>query len=361
MATMTSEEPKAKKDNGNGDAVVGALVKAKSGITPHDLAYAFAASGYFHDVRKVSQAIVKIAAGAELGLGPMASVNGIHFIEGQLAPGANVMATLIRRSPDYDYKILELNDLKCTIRYFRRAGNKWEQMEPDVTFTIDDARRAGLVKPRSGYEKHPQNMLFARAMSNGFKWHCPELAGGMPLYDKTDMEGIVEGEFVEEGSAGFLQASDLAGADRQAEAVGQGWPDPEEQAPRWKDEEFPPAPQWEGGPAPAEHELPQAPQTEPRQKNQWEDEIRTKAVALGLVENDFAVVAILNRSPLLQIPFGRLKLETALGWVCAWVEVTTELTRKAPSEQRQAVATERWSAARDKYIGIARRAMGLEL
>ena len=348
-----SEQSGEKKGNGNGEAVGAALIKAKQGLTPHDVAYAFAASGYFHDVRKVSQAVVKIAAGSELGLGPMASVNGIHFIEGQLSPGANVMATLIRRSladprggVSYDYKILHLDDVKCTIRFSRRfVGTKeWEHLQPDITFTIDDARRAGLVKPRSGYEKHPQNLLFARTISNGFKWHCPELAGGMPLYDRADMESVVEGEFREDVSTPFIVAGEVAAGD--------------DIDPPFEDEEFPPAPEWEGGPTPPEDTLPRAEPARERQPNQWEDEIRRVVLDLQLVSNEYAVTAILNRSPFRVVPFGRLDKVSAVAWFCVWGEVTDELGKKAPSEQRQAVAAERWEANKAKYLDWARAQLG---
>lgn len=45
-------------------------------------------------------------------------------------------------------------------------------------FTIDDAQKQGLIKPRSNWEKSPQNMLRARAVSNGVAMLCPEIFAG---------------------------------------------------------------------------------------------------------------------------------------------------------------------------------------
>jgi hypothetical protein len=104
-----------------------------------------------------------------------------------------LLAALIRRSELYDYEILELTNRNCTIRFSRNG----KALNPDSTFTLDDAQAAGILKPRSGWEKYPRNMLFARAISNGFRWHCPELGGGTPLYTPEDFGRITEGEFTE--------------------------------------------------------------------------------------------------------------------------------------------------------------------
>ena len=50
-------------------------------------------SGYFSDVKSEAQAIVKVMAGAELGLQPFASMTGIHIISGKPTLSANLIAT----------------------------------------------------------------------------------------------------------------------------------------------------------------------------------------------------------------------------------------------------------------------------
>ena len=44
---------------------------------------AMVASGYFSDMKQISQAVVKIQTGQELGLPPIASITGIHIIQGK--------------------------------------------------------------------------------------------------------------------------------------------------------------------------------------------------------------------------------------------------------------------------------------
>jgi hypothetical protein len=55
-------------------------------------------------------------------------------------------------------------------------------------FSIEDARKANLVKdhPKSSWRAYPKNMVWARAMSNGVRWFCPEVTGGIPVYTEAD-------------------------------------------------------------------------------------------------------------------------------------------------------------------------------
>ena len=65
-------------------------------------ATAMHASGYFGDVKSQAQAMVKVMAGAEIGLPPFASMSGIHIVNGKPTLGANLIATLVKNDPRYD-------------------------------------------------------------------------------------------------------------------------------------------------------------------------------------------------------------------------------------------------------------------
>lgn len=148
----------------------------------HSQAVAFAASGFFgKDVQKASQAVTKILAGQELGLTPMASMTGIYLVEGKVQVGATMLAAVVQRSEHFDYRILNLTDSHCEIQFIVDG----EPREPISSFTIEEAKAAGLAH-KNNWKHYPRNMLFARAMSNGVKWHCPDLLGGMPIYTEGD-------------------------------------------------------------------------------------------------------------------------------------------------------------------------------
>lgn len=156
------------------------------------LAQAMVASGYFPDVRHVSQALVRLVVGQKLGLSPFEAMTGIYFVNGKLAMSASLLASLIKRSGRYDYRVVELSNEQCVIRFFERRGEGWEPIGESI-FTLSDARRAGLVRPGSGWEKYPRNMLFARALSNGARWFCPDAILGS--YELSELNG--EGRLVE--------------------------------------------------------------------------------------------------------------------------------------------------------------------
>lgn len=162
--------------------------------TNHDpvaIGNVLAQSGYFSDAKQAAQAAVKVMAGEEVGLGPVASMTGIHIVQGKVTLGANIIAALVRRHPDYDYEVTEHTDQACEIRFTYKG-------KPAGTsrFTMDDASKAGLLKSPT-WKAHPRNMLFARAMSNGAKWYAPDVSAGAPLYTPDELGAEVDGETLE--------------------------------------------------------------------------------------------------------------------------------------------------------------------
>ena len=143
---------------------------------------AFAESGMFPDIRSAAQAIVKIQAGQEMGIPPFASMSGIHIISGKPTIGANLIAGRVKNSGKYDYKVLKLDDQSCILEFFEE-GKSLGKSE----FTKSDAQKADT----KNMGKYPKNMLFARAMSNGQKWFCPDVYY-TPVYTPGEVEETEE-------------------------------------------------------------------------------------------------------------------------------------------------------------------------
>lgn len=158
--------------------VPGQLAGPIAGLTVRNLddvltiAKVMAASGLFEDARDANRAAVKILAGLEVGIGPFAAMNGYHLIQNKAVPSAGILAGLLKRHPVYDYEVLEHSAERCVLRFTRHDA------ELGVSgFTMDDARTQGALSGRNQgtWQKFPRNMLFARAMTNGVKWFCPDL------------------------------------------------------------------------------------------------------------------------------------------------------------------------------------------
>ena len=149
-----------------------------------NMAKAFAESGMFADTKSAAQAIVKIQAGQEIGIPPFAAMTGIHIIQGKPTIGAGLIASRVKGSGKYDYKVIEASEKVCSIDFYQgntKIGNS--------TFTIEDAKKA-LTK---NIDKFPKNMLFARAISNGVKWYCPDIFSG-PVYVPEEMQVVTTEE-----------------------------------------------------------------------------------------------------------------------------------------------------------------------
>ena len=162
-----------------------AIIKSYSDV--ESVAKAMVASGFFTDATKVSQAIVKIMAGNEIGIGPFGSMNGIHIIQGKPAFGANIMASMVKSSGRYNYRVTEMTEKNCSIEFMEFFAGKWQTIGVS-SFNLDDAKRAGT----KNLDKFPRNMLFARAMSNGVRWYCPDIMNGSVVYTPEELGADVD-------------------------------------------------------------------------------------------------------------------------------------------------------------------------
>lgn len=146
----------------------------------------FFKSGMFSDIKSAQQAVVKIMAGAEMGISPFAAMSGIHIIQGKPTIGAGLMAARVKGFGKYDYRVLEHNDKVCSIEFGEKTPAGLKSLGTS-TFTIDDAKKAGT----KNIDRFPKNMLFARAMSNGVKWFTPDIYES-PVYVPEEMESVTE-------------------------------------------------------------------------------------------------------------------------------------------------------------------------
>lgn len=159
----------------------------------------FLASGYFDRASSAEQGIaqlaVKIMAGQEFGLQPFAAAQGIHIIQGRPALSANIMAAAVKASRRYDYRVRKNSADVVSIEFFQLIDSKWESLGVSE-FTAEDAKKAGT----QNMVKFPRNMLFARAISNGVRWYCPDVFSGNAVYtpEEFDVEVDVDtGEITE--------------------------------------------------------------------------------------------------------------------------------------------------------------------
>lgn len=154
----------------------------------HRVSKMLSMSGYFSDAKDAAQCGVKVLAGAELGFGAFASMTGIHIIKGKPSIGSNLMAAAVKRHPNYNYRVLEHSGDVCRIEFYERWDGKLQSVGISE-FTLADAKKAGT----QNLDKFAKNMLFARAMSNGVKWYCPDVFDA-PVYTPDELGASVDSE-----------------------------------------------------------------------------------------------------------------------------------------------------------------------
>lgn len=167
-------------------------------LIPHNLdavmrvGAVLAQSGYFKDARAESQAVAKVLYGMEIGIGPVSAMMSVHIIEGKPAPAANLVAARIKQSGRYNYRVREHSGERCRIEFFERAGAEWESLGM-VEWSMEDARRAALLG-RGPWKNYPRAMLFARAITEGARTHCPDVFGGAAVYTPEELGADVDAE-----------------------------------------------------------------------------------------------------------------------------------------------------------------------
>lgn len=138
-----------------------------------DVAKVFSVSGFFKDSRQLEQAMVKVIAGAELGMGPMQAMSSFHVVEGKVEMAGGAIAARIKASGKYDYRIVTKSRVRCEIAFFERIDGRREEIGREV-WDADRAQAAGLWG-KNVWKKYPDAMLFNRCIASGYRAYCPDV------------------------------------------------------------------------------------------------------------------------------------------------------------------------------------------
>lgn len=159
---------------------------------------------------KPESVLACILYGAEMGIGPMQSLNSIHVIEGRASMSPELMRAMVAR---YGHRIdvIENSNEACEMKGIRKDT----ESTATVRWTMADAKKAGLVG-KTNWDKYPRAMLMARCTSELCRILFPDIIAGLSytpeevasiegvelpieqlVEDVTAEEEIVEAEIVE--------------------------------------------------------------------------------------------------------------------------------------------------------------------
>jgi hypothetical protein len=120
--------------------------------------------------------------GRELGIGPMQSLRDIYPVNGRPALMASLMVARVR-GLGHRFRTVISDDRRAIVQIHRKGE---PEPEPQLQFTIDDAKRAELTG-KAVWRQYPKAMLWNRAASAACRRDCPEALGGA-VYTPEEIE-----------------------------------------------------------------------------------------------------------------------------------------------------------------------------
>ena len=123
---------------------------------------------------KPGNVLVAIQWGMEIGLQPMQAMQNIAVINGRPSIWGDAMIALVRACPAFEYITETQTDREATC-VIKRKG------EPEAvrTFSMEDAKKAGLMGKSGPWTQYPKRMMQMRARSWALRDVFPDVLKGM--------------------------------------------------------------------------------------------------------------------------------------------------------------------------------------
>jgi hypothetical protein len=135
------------------------------------------------------QAMIIIVAGQEMGLQPLQALRTMSFIRGRLTMTVQLQLAMARQRAGVRVETLEEaeNGSSVTVTLVRDGERV------TVTYTLDDARRAGLADQRN-WRLYPRQMLRWRAIGDALRIIAPDVVMGLLDPDEASSLDPVDAE-----------------------------------------------------------------------------------------------------------------------------------------------------------------------
>ena len=116
-----------------------------------------------------------VAKARSLNIDPLDALNGgLYCVQGKVEMSSQMMNLLIRQSGHSVTKDPKSDDTVCILHGKRcDNGDLWTE-----SFSIEEAKRAGIYNEKSPWGKYPRDMLFARALSRLARQLFPDVIKG---------------------------------------------------------------------------------------------------------------------------------------------------------------------------------------
>ncbi len=151
------------------EALKFAEIMSKSDLVPKD----------FKD--KPGNILVAIQKGLEIGLSPMAALESIAVINGRASLWGDALLGLVQVSPQYEWH----NEAESTptkgVCIVKRKGHEPHHVE----FSIEDAKRAGLLGKPGPWQQYTARMLTLRARAFALRDKFADVLKGLSMAEEA--------------------------------------------------------------------------------------------------------------------------------------------------------------------------------
>ena len=151
------------------EALKFADIMSKSDLVPKD----------FKD--KPGNILVAIQKGLEIGLSPMAALESIAVINGRASLWGDALLGLVQVSPQYEWH----NEAESTptkgVCIVKRKGHEPHRVE----FSIEDAKRAGLLGKSGPWQQYTARMLTLRARAFALRDKFADVLKGLSMAEEA--------------------------------------------------------------------------------------------------------------------------------------------------------------------------------
>ena len=129
---------------------------------------------------KAGNCLIAIQWGAELGLKPLQALQNLAIINGRPSLWGDAVIALVRSSPLCEF-VLEADDGHTATCRVKRRG----EPEQTRTFSMDDAKAAGLQGKQGPWTQYPKRMRQMRARAFALRDVFPDVLRGLPVAEEV--------------------------------------------------------------------------------------------------------------------------------------------------------------------------------
>lgn len=174
-------------------------------LSPHDAEQAFKAAEWMAKSEMVPKQyqgkphniVIACAMGARLGLDPFSAMSGIAVVNGRPTLYGDAMLAVCQQRPDWQGMTVEWtgegDTLNCTVTVQRKGQTAYP-----ASFSVQDAKTAGLWKKQGPWSQYPRRMLEMRARAFALRSAFADALSGFHAAEEMEDMQEVEGRVVED-------------------------------------------------------------------------------------------------------------------------------------------------------------------